>query len=120
MRSNTIVATILTALVVAHVGSLISVWCSPRGLSFLLALNATCAVAILLYIASRAPYVIAAKDWHMLGLFLFEAVVLTGAIFAFRDHRIATIGSYVAFGLHACATLAAVVFAFTFKITRLI
>ena len=120
MRSNTIAATILTALVVTHVGSLISVWCSPRGLSFLLALNATCAVTILLYIASRTPYLIAAKDWLMLGFLIFEVAVLSAAIFAFRDHRIATIGSYVAFGLHACATLAAVVFAFTFKITRLI
>ena len=120
MRTNTMFITVVLILLVAHVGSLAGVCFSSRGLRLLLALNATCAVAILLYLVSRAPYLIAAKDWLQLGLFLSEIAVLFAAILAYRDSRIAVIGSYVAFGLHACASLAAVVFAFTFKITKLI
>lgn len=119
MQPNTLMKTILIVLVIAHVACLIGVWGSPRGLNFLLALNASCAVAVLLYLASRAPYLIAAKDWPLLGLFLFEGAVLAGAFAAFRDSRSATIGSYIGFGLHACTSLAALAFAFVFKITKL-
>jgi hypothetical protein len=119
MHSNTILKTILIALVVAHTGGLIGIYGSPRGLKFLLTLNATCAAVILLYTVSRASYLIAAKDWLMVGLFVVEGAVLAAALAAFRNHPIATIASYVAFGLHAFACLGATVFAFTFKLTKL-
>ena len=106
-------------LVIAHVASLLGVWFAPRGVNFLLGLNAVIALGVLIYAASRARFILAAHDWPYLGLIVFESLVLTGAIWAFRDNEIARICSYVAFGLHALASIAAVVFAFTFKFTRL-
>ena len=114
-----ILKTILIALLVAHTGGLIGIFCSPRGPNFIFALNATCAVAILLYTVSRASSLIAARDWLMVGLFIVEGAVLAAALAAFRNHPSATIASYVAFGLHTSACLAATVFAFTFKLTKL-
>lgn len=106
-------------LVIAHVGSLLGAWFAARGINFLFGLNAIIAIAVLIYAASRTRYILAAHDWSYLGLVVFEALVLTGAILAFRDNQIARICSYVAFGLHAIASIAAVVFAFTFKLTKL-
>jgi hypothetical protein len=105
--------------VLAHAGALIGVVCSSRGLGFLLGLNTTVALSVLLYSATRMRYILAAVDWPYLGLIAFECLVLAGALWAFKEGRAAVIGSYVAFGLHGCASIAAVIFAFTFKISKL-
>ena len=119
ISSNSIFQSTAILLLLAHLGALIGVWFSPRGGSLLLALNAALASAVLLYTVSRARYILAAVDWPYLGLITFELLALAGALWAFMDNRPAMIWSYVAFGLHACASLAAAIFAFTFKITRL-
>ena len=104
----------------AHAAVLFAVWYSPAGFRVLLWLNTVVALGTLLYAASRARYILTARDWPYLGLIVFELAVLSGAIWAFRgNHRAPAVFSSVAFGLHACASLAATVFAFTFKITRL-
>jgi hypothetical protein len=110
---------VVLPVVLAHVGALLAVWLSPGGFKVLLSLNTTVALAVLLYAASRAKCILAARDWQYLALILFELLVLAGAVWAFRTNRPAAIGSSVAFGLHSCASLAAAVFAFTFKMTRL-
>jgi hypothetical protein len=53
-------------------------------------------------------------------MFAIEVMVLLGAVWAFRESHPAVIWSYVAFGLHFLTSIAAVFFAFIFKITRLI
>ena len=106
-------ATVLAVL--AHVGVLLAVWLAPSGLRGLLLLNAFIACAVLLYAASRARYIWAARDWPYVGLIGFEVLVLAAAVFAFRGQRIAVVGSYLAFGLHGLASLAAVAYAFGFK-----
>ena len=85
----------------------------------MLLLNASVAFVVLAYAAIRAQYILAARDWPYLGLIVFELMVLAGAVWAFRNNRPAAIWSYVAFGLHGCASLGAALFAFTFKMNRL-
>lgn len=77
------------------------------------------ACGVLLYAASRARYILAANDWPHLALVIFEFLVLAAAFWANRGSRSAMVGSYVVFGLHACASLAATLFAFFFKMTRM-
>jgi hypothetical protein len=119
ISSNTSFQTAVVLAVLAHVGALLGVWLSPQGFRALLLLNAIVALAVLLYAASRARYIYAARDWPYAGLVVFELVVLGGVVWAFRDNRTAAIWSYIAFGLHGCASLAAALFAFTFKMNRL-
>ena len=82
-------------------------------------LNAVVALAILGYAASRARYILTARDWPYGVLIVFELVVLVGATWAFRGNRPAAIWSSVAYGLHGGASLVAVVYAFAVKFTRL-
>ncbi len=111
--------TVLVALL-THLGTLGGVFCSPRGLKILFALNATVACVLLLYATTRARYILAAADWPYLGLVAFELLVLTGALWAFREGRLAILGSYVAFGIHVCAILALLVFVCVVKFDRMI
>ena len=99
----------------AHVGVLLAVWLSASGLRPLLLLNAFIACPVLLYAATRARYIWAARDWPYVGLIGFELLVLAAVVFAFRGQRIAAAASYAAFGLHGLASLAAAVYAFAFK-----
>lgn len=103
----------------AHAAALVFVWTSPSGLKVLLSLNAIVAMAVLVYAASRIRYILAAKDFSYGALIVGELLVLSAAAWAFRGHRSAVIVSSVAFGLHSCASVAAVLFAFLFKMTRL-
>jgi len=106
-------------LVTAHAGGLLGCWLVPRGIKFLPGLNAVLAVTVLIYAISRARYILASADWPFLGLTVFELLVLLGAIFAYRDNRVAQIWSYAAFGLHALGSIAALIFVFLFKLTKL-
>lgn len=105
--------TVLVAL--AHVGVLLALWLSPHGSRALLILNAAVACAVLLYAVSRAPYIWAGRDWPYVGLIAFELLLLVLAVLAFRGERMAAVVSYIGFGLHGLVSLAAVAFAFAFK-----
>ncbi len=120
MSSNAFFQTVVLAALVAHVAAIVAVWYSPWGANGLLLLNGLLALIALVYAGSRARYIFLARDWAYLGLMVCELAILMAAGLAFRGNRAALICSYVAFGLHACATLAAVCVAFFFKITRLI
>jgi hypothetical protein len=119
ISSNSLFRTVVIVLLIAHAGILLGFWLAPRTINFLLGLNAVLAISVLTYCGSRARYILSPIDWPFLGLIAFEALVLAGAIWAFRGSRLALIGSYVAFGLHTLVSLAAVIFAFVFKIKRL-
>lgn len=106
-------------MLVAQVGILGGLWCSSRGITWLLSLNILMASAVLIHATTRARYIAAAMDWPYFGLIAFELGVLMVAILAFRGSRVAAISSYVAFGLHTLASVTAVLFAFTFKIETL-
>jgi hypothetical protein len=115
ISSNAIfqLTTVLVAL--AHLGALFALWFSPSGSRPLFVLNAFIACAVLLYAATRVPYIWAGRDKAYVGLIGFELLLLVAAFLAFKGQRIAAVGSYVGFGLHGLVSLAAVVFAFAFK-----
>ena len=104
----------------AHIAALADLWISTRGLSSLLALNSVVASAVLVYAATRARYILARPDWPYLGLVAFEILALALSLWAFRQGRVAVISAYIVFGLHACVSVAAVIFVLTFKLKRLI
>ena len=56
----------------------------------------------------------------MLALVAFEVSVLAAAAWAFRGQRLSVVASCLAFALHLCASVAAVVFMLTFKMTGII
>lgn len=101
--------------VLAHIGVIVACWLSPSGSRALLLLNALVACVVLVSAAMRARYIWASADWPYLGFVGFELLVLAAAVFAFKGPRLAAVSSYVAFGLHCLAALAAVVYAFAFK-----
>jgi hypothetical protein len=119
ISSNTFLRTVAIVLLTTHAGILLGFWFAPRAVNFLLGLNALLAIAVLIYTGSRAHTLLAPVDWPYLSLIAFELLVLIAAIWAFRGSRPALIGSYVAFGLHTLVSLAAVIFAFVFKLNRL-
>lgn len=103
----------------AHIAVGVGLGFSSRMIPVLLALNVAASIAILAYAGTRARYILAASDWPYLVLIVFEGLVLSAAMLALRDSRWAMVLSYVVFGLHACASVAGVVFAFAFRITKL-
>ncbi len=115
MSSNAFLQTTVVVLFLAHVGALLSLWFGPRTMAFMLALNIVIAAAVLTYAATRARYILSMYDPRQTALILLELIVLVAAIWAFRHNRSAATLSHIAFGLHFLATIAAVIFAFTFK-----
>ena len=115
MSSNAVFQTTVVLLFLAHVGALLSLWFGPRTIGIMLALNTLVATGVLAYAASRARYILSMFDARQTALIFLELVVLVAAIWAFRHNRPASILSHVAFGVHFLVTLAAVIFAFTFK-----
>ena len=119
MNSNAAFQTTVVLLFLAHAGAMLGLWFGPRTITFMLLLNVVIAAGVLAYAASRARYSLGMYDARQTAFILFEVVVLAAAIWAFRHNRSASIASYVAFGLHFLVAFAAVVFAFTFKMSRL-
>jgi len=119
ISSNTFLRTVAIVLLTTHAGILLGFWFAPRAVNFLLGLNALLAISVLIYTGSRARTLLAPFDWPYLSLIAFELLVLIAAIWAFRGSRPALIGSYVAFGLQTLVSLTAVIFAFVFKLNRL-
>lgn len=111
--------TVVVSVLLAHVGVLFGLWLSPVGFRGLLALNAMMSLAVLVYAASRARLILAAHDWSYLTLIAFELLALAAAAWALRGSRTASICSSVVFGLHVCVSIAAIVYAFAFKMNRL-
>jgi hypothetical protein len=120
MSSNHFLQTVVIAVLCAHVSAIVAVWYSPWGANGLFLLNGLLALITVIYGSSRFRYIFLATDWSYLTLIVFELAVLAASVFAFRGNRPALMCSYVVFGLHACATVAAVFMAFVFRITRLI
>lgn len=120
MTSNTLFQTTVILLLIGHVGATLGLWYGPRSATVLVSVNGLVSLGVLVYVIRRTPYILAAKDWSQIALAAFELVVLACAIWALRHNRAAIIASYISFGIHFLVAIAAVVFAFTFKVNRLI
>ena len=108
-------------MVSVHVAALIGLGFSLMGVRALLALNAIVALTILAYAGTRARMILTSMDWPYLALIAVELLVLAAAVWAqvHGKSQPARIISFIAFGLHGCASVAIAVFAFVFRIARL-
>jgi hypothetical protein len=119
LMSNIQLTIVTVAVLLAHVAA-VAIAVLRRQSRPALSLNLVVAGATLVYLATDWRWLRAPLDLQVAGLAAFEVLVLAVALLALARHRAAVIGSWVAFGLHAVASALAVVFALTFRITRLI
>jgi len=106
-------------LVLAH--GVAGFWAWRRGdLIPVLALNALFAATILLYRGPGLPAAIAAQDIAVLVLLAVEALAFTGSVAALCGWAMPRGLVRLVFAVHALMSVALMVFAFTFRITRLI
>jgi hypothetical protein len=119
LSSNSRFQAVATLLVLAH--GVAGYWTWRRGdLIPVLVLNAALAITILIYRAPGLPAAIAAQDVAILALLAFEALALTGSVAALCGWTIPRGLVCLVFAVHALSSVALMVFAFTFRITRLI
>lgn len=107
------------AALAAHVGAL-AMALTRRGTASMLGLNLVVAAAVLVYLVARPRWMAAPVDGQKLALAAFEVAALAAAVLALRGVRFAGAASWVAFAVHAAASLAMVAFVMLFRITRLI
>jgi len=119
MSSKVVFKTLALVWLLAHLIAIALVWRSPGTLAPVFVVNAVAALSVLGYAFSRAHYFLAARDWSYGGLVVFELVVVAFAMVAAQGNRSAILGSYAALGVHTCVGAAAVVFALTFRLTKL-
>lgn len=120
MSDDQVAKTVLAVALTAHVAALFWLMGSRNRLGPLLSVNIAVSACILAYQAQRLRYILAAPlDQGILGLIAFEILVLAATTCAFRRGRLPIVASYLAFAVHACASIAAMVFMLTFRVTRL-
>ena len=119
MSNQQLTATTL-ALVVAHLLAMGAALLMKRGPAPVAVLDLAVAGAVLIYLVSRPRWLQQPVDWPVAGLALFELLVLGAAILALRCSTPAIAISWAMFAIHFLVSCAALAFALTFKITRLI
>lgn len=116
--SNAQLTAVTLAFLAAHIVAVIAAlaW-KPGGAMAIPSVNAAVAVILLAY---NVPRLLAYPgDNARLGLAVFETLVLLLAAAAFWRVRLTFAAACAVFAVHSTASLAAVVFALTFRITRL-
>lgn len=84
-------------------------------------LNLAVACVALIVLVRDLRWLRAPIDWQVAVLVALEVLILLIAVLALRaGYRAAIVGSWIAFGLNFLASGLAVIFVFTFKVTRLI
>jgi len=116
MSNNQIFEAASIAVLVIYLAVL--AWSVRDGKTPLLLVNMATALALGVYNAFPLRYL--TSDAREMVIVVFEALALIAAIFAFRGARPALQWSFAVFGIHLCVGIAAVFFAFCFRITRLI
>lgn len=118
--SNTQLTAVTLVILAAHIAALIVTLLLRRRAGALLAVNVAVASVLLLFVASHPRLLADPVDWQVLGLTAFELLAVAAAVAARWYVRLAVPISCVVFAVHLVASAAAVAFALTFKITRLI
>ena len=116
MSSNEIFEAASTAVLVLYLFTL--VWTRYRGAMLLLVVNALTAMTVAVYDVIPVRYVL--EDERLMAIVAFEVAAVIAALMAMRGVRPALYFSYAVFGINLCVVIAAVYFAFFFRITRLI
>jgi len=118
--SNQQLTAATVGLVFAHLLAMGAALLMKRGPWPVAGLNLAVAVAVLIYLVSRPRWLQPPVDWPVAGLALFELLVLGAAFLALRRSAPAVAVSWAMFAIHFLVSGAALAFALTFKITRLI
>jgi hypothetical protein len=119
LSSNSRLQAVATLLVLTH--GIAGYWAWRRGdLIPVLALNAAFAAIVLIYRAPGLPMAITAQDTAVLVLLAVEALAFTGSVAALCGWAMPRGLVRLVFAAHTLISVALVVFAFTFRITRLI
>ena len=120
MLGDRLVTAIAGLVLAAHLAALLWLLQPRHRLAPLLAVNAVAAALILAYQGQRIRYILMPPaDQQVLALIAFEALVLGLSLRAFSGRRLPVMGACLAFGLHLCAAIGALLFMLTFKMTRL-
>jgi hypothetical protein len=82
-------------------------------------LNAVDAACALVWLSIHPLWIRLPPDWLVLGWAVFELIALAVSALALRRVRAAVVVAWAALGLHTLAAALAVLFALTFRITRL-
>lgn len=117
--SNTLLNALTVVVLAAHVAALVAAIVRHNAVP-ILALNLVAGAAILLALAANHSWATAPIDWQLAAMAVFEIVAACLALAGFRRLRLARPLSCAVFGVHLLASAALVLFALTFKITRLI
>ena len=118
--SNGLFDFITISAVAAHVAALLLAFVAKRGALPLLAVNGAVAVGLLLQIGAHGHLFDEPLDWQRLALAAFELLAIALAFAGYARSIAARYASCAIFGIHFLASIAAMVFALTFKMTRLI
>lgn len=119
MSNDSIFQTASVLVLAVHLGALASAGLGRR-LAPLLVVNAAVAAAVLAYELTRLPYALRDPwDGQVLLLMALEIGVLAAAVSGLRGDRRSIWASCAACGLHICASLVAIGFAFLLRIDRL-
>jgi hypothetical protein len=105
---------------VAHVAILVAAVVTRRGGVALAALSLVVSCGVLVFALAHPHWLAAPVDWQVAGLVLFELAAAAAAIAAIGRVRFARWAVYAVFAVHGLAFAGAVIFALTFKLTRLI
>ncbi len=116
MSSNEIFEAASTAVLVLYLFTI--VWSRYRGAMLLLVVNALTAMTVIVYDLIPIRYVL--EDERLMAIVAFEALAVIAVLAALRSNRPALYFSYAVFAINLCVVIAAVYFAFFFRITRLI
>jgi hypothetical protein len=113
MTDNMIATAIAGLALLLHLGVLVWRRAVP-------ALNAACAALILGHLATRLGYILTPPaDALLLGLIGFEILVIGAAFLALRGSLLARRLCWLAFALHAAASLLALILAIGLRFDRL-
>jgi len=113
---------LITPIVFAcHVGVLVCAGVLKRGLAPVYLLNLVLAIGALAYWLPRGTVVFKSPwDAQAVVLMVFEIIIVASSLAAFVGWRIPAAIIWTEFGIHFCLSLFLTVFAWFFKMTRLL
>jgi len=117
--SNTVLKLASLAMLASCIGVLFWAFALRRGMVPILLVNMLTASLVLAYQAPRLFITIRTGDVPVIALIVFELSTLTLAALALGGTRVFLFASMAAFAVNGLAGLAAAIFAFSFRMTRL-
>ena len=119
LATNSVFTTVTIVLVLAHAGALLGTAAFGKGIKPVLLVNLTVAAAVLVEKTPRLGIAIGYAGYHSLSLWAFELSTLLTSAAALLGRRIPAPVVWVPFSFNFLLSAALLVFALTFRMTRL-